>query len=152
MRYPAPDETNQQVLPDKEDIYTLPYPRRSFMKKVKKYLSWKKVSPFSTWSCFRSLREISIKADSNITNESFEIMDTREATSPEDQRIQGILSYFDDNIDKSKASDFLQFACIPWHTNIEFLWTNCLSRQNHAKHKYRRPIGVLLVSIWREHC
>ena len=34
-------------------------------------------------------------------------MDTREASSPDDQRIQGILAYFNDNIDKSKASDFL---------------------------------------------
>ena len=31
---------------------------------------------------------------------------------------------------------------------MEFLWTNCPSRQNHTKHKYRRPIGVLLVSIY----
>ena len=35
------------------------------------------------------------------------MMDTGEATSHEDKRIQGILSYFDDNIDKSKGPDFL---------------------------------------------
>ena len=56
---------------------------------------------------FRGLRAISIKLDSNITNESFEMMDTRDATTHGDQRIQGILAYFDDNIDKSKASEFL---------------------------------------------
>ena len=35
MRYPAPDETNQQVLHEKDDIYTLP---KSFMKRKKIFI------------------------------------------------------------------------------------------------------------------
>ena len=73
------------------------------------------LSRFATESRFRSPRAFSIKADSNITNESFEMMDTGEATSPEDKRIQGILSYFDDNIAKPKALDLLHSLLVVSH-------------------------------------
>ena len=48
MRYPAPDDTIHQVLPDKDDIYTLADPRRSFMKK-------KKILILQNGECFHDL-------------------------------------------------------------------------------------------------
>ena len=47
-------------------------------------------------------------------------MDSREASTPDDQLIQGILAYFDANVDKSKGPDFLHSLVVShdtltWH-------------------------------------